>query len=124
MKNIFNTNTKEIITHLVEKKTATFFEIGFTLGFISAGGDLQQIPNIKLAAKHFGIAFQISDDYIDRVSDNLKDFSPNMFNYIGYTQSIKSFNFHLNKSKGLLIELKLYSPVIDEIFKLITNRIN
>ena len=58
---------------VVEKKTATLFEMSFLLGWIYGGGDHVYLSKLKQAAKHFGLAFQIVDDLEDLAQDLSQD---------------------------------------------------
>lgn len=62
----------EVIEDVILKKTVSLFEISFVFGFLFGGGDLSLLPEVKNAAKHFGMAFQIADD-IDDIEQDLKN---------------------------------------------------
>lgn len=117
------TNIKNIITDLLEKKTATFFEIAFVLGFVASGGDLDKLDDLRLCAKSFGIAFQISDDFLDMTKDASKCFCPNFVNHIGKEQAVLTFNscldIFIEKSK----ELDIFNKVFEEIICLLKERV-
>ena len=116
-------NIKNTITDLLEKKTATFFEIAFVLGYVSSGGDLQQLDDIKLAAKTFGIAFQISDDFLDVEKDASKCFCPNFVNHMGKEQGIISFNSCLEVFQSNVKIVNLDNTVFSEIVSLLRQRV-
>lgn len=61
---------KEVIKDLFYKKTTTFFEIGFIGGFLAGGGKTIKLDILKEAAYHFGLAFQIYDDFDDIEQDS------------------------------------------------------
>lgn len=57
---------------MMQKKTGVFFESAFVLGWLFGGGDRKKIDQVKLAAKSFGVIFQIVDDFLD-YADDLKE---------------------------------------------------
>ncbi len=118
-----NSQIKDTITHLLEKKTATFFEISFILGFVASGGDLNHIDDLKLCAKSFGIAFQISDDFLDVEKDASKCFCPNFVNHMGKEQALITFNTCINLFTSKINLLGLANPVFDEIINLLKSRV-
>ncbi len=61
---------KEILD-VIYKKTVTLFEIAFVYGWVFGGGELQKVDDIRKAAFHFGMAFQIWDDIGDMDQDGI-----------------------------------------------------
>ena len=61
---------KEILD-VIYKKTVTLFEIAFVYGWVFGGGELQKVDEIRKAAFHFGMAFQIWDDIGDVDQDGV-----------------------------------------------------
>lgn len=61
----------EEILDVIYKKTVTLFEIAFVYGWVFGGGDLQRVDEIREAAFHFGMAFQIWDDIGDMDQDGV-----------------------------------------------------
>lgn len=59
----------ETILTIIERKTATLFEISFVLGWLFGGGKEERLEEVKHCARHLGVAFQIGDDYQDVVQD-------------------------------------------------------
>ena len=114
---------KRNITKVLEKKTATFFEIAFVLGYVASGGDLSQLERIKLCARTFGVAFQITDDFDDQEKDCDREYCPNLVNQIGKEESILTFNSSINLCKSILHDLNILHPVLDEIFQLLEERV-
>jgi len=56
---------------IIRKKTVSLFEVSFLLGWLYGGGSLDRLNQVKQAAGHFGMAFQIADDLGDIEQDNL-----------------------------------------------------
>jgi geranylgeranyl pyrophosphate synthase len=111
------------ITKVLEKKTATFFEIAFVLGFVCSGGDLSKLEKVKLCARAFGIAFQITDDFEDQEKDMMRHQCPNLVNGIGLDASVISYNTTIGLCKTLLLELELSHPVISELYYILDQRV-
>jgi len=54
---------------LIYLKTTTLFEAAFAFGWIFGGGDLEKMSEIFSLSHHFGLAFQMADDLVDRDQD-------------------------------------------------------
>ncbi|HUR60868.1 MAG TPA: polyprenyl synthetase family protein [Candidatus Thermoplasmatota archaeon] len=50
--------------HMIERKTATFFEIAMKNGAELAGGEPQQVKKLAECGRLMGLAFQVWDDYL------------------------------------------------------------
>jgi geranylgeranyl diphosphate synthase type I len=50
--------------HMIERKTATFFEIAMKNGAELAGGEPQQVKKLAECGRLLGLAFQVWDDYL------------------------------------------------------------
>lgn len=68
---------EKTILEALRKKTVSLFEIAFVFGWIFGGGNLTDLPLVKKAAHHFGMAFQIADDIDDLRQDKKR---PEMVN--------------------------------------------
>lgn len=62
--------TLETLQDIIYKKTVSLFEVAFVLGWIYGGGEITEIEKIKRAARHYGMAFQIVDDFEDMAQDS------------------------------------------------------
>ncbi len=56
--------------HMIERKTATFFEIAAKNGAELGGGDAQQIKKLAECGRLLGLAFQVWDDYLGITADD------------------------------------------------------
>ncbi|MCB1136897.1 MAG: polyprenyl synthetase family protein [Chlamydiia bacterium] len=67
----------ETLRTVVEKKTGTLFEVSFVLGWLFGGGDVERLDRVCETAQHYGMAFQIADDFLDVSQDatNGRDFN-------------------------------------------------
>lgn len=59
----------QTILEIIKKKTISLFEVAFVLGWLFGGGDITLLPQVKQAAYHFGLAFQVADDLEDIAQD-------------------------------------------------------
>ena len=117
-------NVKNTITSLLEKKTATFFEISFIIGYVSSGGNLDYLDDLKLCARSFGIAFQISDDFLDVEKDASKYFCPNFVNHMGKEQSVLTYNTCMNVFSEKIQIIGINNNVFGEIITLLNSRVH
>ena len=65
--------TVENIDELIELKTGTLFEMSYVLVWIGSGGSLNQIDEIRSLGKHFGMLFQMADDFDDIEKDSINN---------------------------------------------------
>jgi len=109
------------IEDLFQKKTCGFFEIAFLTGYL-LGNDvhMENIQDVLDCAKHFGLAFQIYDDFDDieqdkkRVECNLND--PNYINNFGLKEAYDSFHYSLGIFKTKMTKLKLFSITMEQLY--------
>lgn len=55
--------------HMIERKTATMFEMATKNGARIAGADASQVKKLAEAGRLMGLAFQVWDDYLDVTAD-------------------------------------------------------
>lgn len=84
--------TREMIEKIFRMKTVALFEISYVLGWIFGGGTGEQLPLVKKAAHHFGMAFQIADDLGDREQDIVNERAVNIANLFGVDQAKEMFH--------------------------------
>ena len=110
MKSLYNHTNSTI--DIIHKKTSSLFEISFVSAYLLSRGSYEKLPTIKKAAKLFGLAFQISDDFLDidddeqRSQDNL---SPNYVLNNGKSNSFIFLKQIIVEFRELMIELNLWS---------------
>ncbi len=95
------------LMEIMQKKTATLFEVSFTLGWLFGGGALEQLSLIKQSANHFGIAFQLADDLEDMLQDQQKENALNVANILGKSHTIQIFEHEIAKFEHIIAALKL-----------------
>lgn len=112
--------TEAFILDVIDKKTGTLFELSFVLGWLFGGGDLQELEKVKKAAKCFGRAFQISDDFLDLAQDEGK---LNLPLAVGEERAMELLLEELGLLKALLSELRLDTPELLSLVVLIEQRL-
>ena len=111
---------------IIKRKTGTFFETSFLLGWIIGGGSFQKINVIKKAANDFAMVFQITDDLEDLEEDrnsNTKNVSQNYAIRYSEEKAVQDSKEYLRSFKQEMKLLNLYSPFIKDLCKLMEKRI-
>ncbi|MCH9632177.1 MAG: Farnesyl diphosphate synthase [Chlamydiae bacterium] len=101
------------------RKTVLFFETAFVLGWLFGGGDLNKLDCVKKAAYHFGMAFQIYDDFCDLDQDRLKGKVINYPLSLGCEKSKVYLKGHTKECSLLLEKLELNGKHFQEMLNLI-----
>lgn len=85
------TLTKDTLRDVIHKKTVSLFEIAFIFGWLFGGGDPKDLELVKKASSHFGMAFQIADDFGDVKQDDLNESKINTVGLLGYDNAKELF---------------------------------
>ena len=80
------TKKQDVLDTLI-KKTASIFEMIFSMAWCLSNGDIDRLPEIRKIALNFGIAYQIYDDYTDYYAD----LNSGALNYIHKTSEETAF---------------------------------
>ncbi len=91
------------LVEMIQKKTATLFEISFVFGWLFGGGEIGKLDIVKKASNHFGVAFQLYDDLMDIDEDAVEK------NYA------KKYGIEETKAK-LLKELDLFEECMELLY--------
>lgn len=113
--NSFNYKNEKEFIKLLDKKTTTFFNLSFEIANLFNNFNLKKIPY------HFGLAFQLYDDFIDYHQDYQKLNNDFVANYIIIFSKEKGFNL-FNKSINYLLK-NLLKFKINSCSKIIINEI-
>jgi geranylgeranyl diphosphate synthase, type II len=119
---------KPALKQLLNQKTTTLFEIAFVGGYLSGSKNIKNITKIQKASEHFGLAFQIYDDFDDieqdkkRLDINITD--PNYVNNLGVKEAYNDFHNHIIQFRELMIQLNLYSDILIELTNYLSNKVN
>ena len=82
----------DTLKEIIQKKTVSLFEIAFMFGWLFGGGDLKKTDQVKKAAYHFGMAFQVADDLSDLLQDQENECKVNFALSLGVEKAVKFFH--------------------------------
>ena len=105
----------EMIKKMIYRKNIRLFEMAFVLGWLFGGGDVALLENIKQAAYHFGMAFQIANDLGNRILDEKKQRDINIVTLIGKEKSLAMFKEEMALFEKYLKELYIDTPSFREM---------
>jgi geranylgeranyl diphosphate synthase type II len=105
----------EVALDVIYKKTVTLFEIAFLFGWVFGGGDLAAIPDVKAAANHLGLAFQIADDLDDGEQDASHRGGVNIVKCLGKQKAISRFIKETALLKSTLQKLHLWTEPFSQL---------
>jgi geranylgeranyl diphosphate synthase type II len=88
----------DTILTIINRKTATLFEISFVLGWLFGGGSEQRLEDVKRCARHLGVVFQVADDCQDVQQDGKQAGSTNIARALGLQKAKELF---LQEMQGL-----------------------
>lgn len=103
------------IKEIIHKKTSSLFEISFVLGWLYGGGDPARLSEVKEAAAHFGLAFQIADDLGDMEQDVKNGRQVNTANLFGEDEARRMFQ---EEHAAFLLKMRrlgILSPAVLEV---------
>ncbi len=100
---------------VMDKKTVSLFDIAFTFGWLFGGGDIKKLDQVKKAAAHFGMAFQIADDIGDMAQDTENECKVNFATALGLEKAVQIFHEEIEAFEKSLKELKIDSPDLMEL---------
>jgi len=103
--------------HMVERKTATLYEIAMKHGALIAKGDVVHSKKLAEAGRLIGLAFQVWDDVLDLTGDSTKTGKPTMEDVFSGKKTLVTV-FAMDKLDPLdrrkLIDLLAKKPKTDE----------
>jgi geranylgeranyl diphosphate synthase, type II len=109
----------DTIKNILRMKTVSLFEISFVIGWLYGGGDLSKIERLKKAAYHFGMAFQIADDFGDVEQDARNGRLVNLVAVMGNEKTYELFQEELSHFEFIMQELKIDSPELCQLCDLL-----
>lgn len=141
-------SSKDLNLNVIGMKTAPFFMIGFCGGYLVGRINecIRKINNHNLATEegiimmertkerfnkikemsyNFSYAFQISDDILDIEKDKKDEIEFNV-NYAinsGLKKAEKTRNYTLNIWKKVMMQMSVWTPLMEELYYYIPNRI-
>lgn len=105
----------EVVKEVLYKKTVTLFQVSFLFGWLYGGGMMAKLDQVKQAAYHFGMAFQIADDLGDLAQDEANQREVNAARVLGPQRAYEMFEREMVKYQELLKELGLGTPSFDKM---------
>ncbi|MGE5195891.1 MAG: polyprenyl synthetase family protein [Anaerolineae bacterium] len=112
--------TLETVRQVIYKKTITLFEVSFVFGWVFGGGELSRLDQVKRAAYHLGMAFQVADDIGDIVQDERKEREINMARFIGKERALALFEDEMAHFKEHLQDLNLLTASFEKMCEMLT----
>lgn len=91
---------------IIRKKSGALFALSLVLGWLSGGGPLSSLEEVKEAGMHYGTAYQIADDMADWEEDEKKK-SLNLCLLLGRDSAEKLFHQEEAKAKAAFAKLGL-----------------
>lgn len=117
---IFPKNLSENgVLEILHKKTVSLFEISFVLGWLFGGGEPKKLNEVKKFASHFGIAFQIADDFQDAEQDAQNKRKINIVNICGRQRAKQLFDQELSAYQTMAKKLKIDSTPLLKLSSLL-----
>lgn len=102
--------TLEVYRETVLKKTISLFEMSLIFGWLFGGGSPDRIEEVKKAAYHYGLAFQIADDFGDLEKDQSLGRTMNLVLLMGKEKAYQVFQEELANYRKQLKVLGIESP--------------
>lgn len=112
----------ETLRDIIHKKTVSLFEISFVFGWLFGGGNLDQINDVKKAASHFGMAFQIADDLGDVAQDIKNQRKVNFALVFGPENALDMFRSEIDAFAKMIVSLKINTQEFQAIIALLTKQ--
>lgn len=110
------------LNEVIQKKTISLFEISFVFGWLFGGGDIQKLDEVKKAAAHFGMAFQIVDDIEDMQQDLDNHHKVNIAINFGKEKALEMVQDEVEKFFKVIENLGINPREFHEIAKLLVKR--
>lgn len=108
---------REIIMETIRLKTGCLFSISLVLGYISQGGLVEQISEVKDAGYGFGICYQIIDDLRDCDKDVKKNGGlNNICKYYSRNEIITMFTDYMEQFSTTVTQLNIWNPILNELY--------
>lgn len=114
---------EETLKEVIRMKTVTLFEISFVLGWLYGGGNLDLLEDVKKAAYHFGMAFQIADDFGDVEQDVQNGRLVNLVSICGGERAQQMFHQELEGFDRTMRKLNLSIPALETLGNLLKSQV-
>ncbi|MCH9634349.1 MAG: Farnesyl diphosphate synthase [Chlamydiae bacterium] len=115
--------TEESLKDVLYRKTVIFFETAFIFGWLFGGGDLTLLEKVRQAGCHFGMAFQIYDDFCDYEKDLQASKKINYPLAFGKERARTALEKELKLCQIGLTEVGLYKEEFQELLKFLDRKV-
>jgi geranylgeranyl diphosphate synthase, type II len=115
--------TLETLRRVIHTKTVALFELSFVLGWLFGGGHIDRLQEVKKAAWHFGMAFQIADDFGDVEQDLSRGCETNFVVVLGVEKALKVFQEEVEMLQENLKSLGLFLGGFQELVSKLANSV-
>lgn len=115
--------SESTLREIIHKKTVSLFEISFVLGWLFGSGNPDQLALVKQAASHFGMAFQIADDFGDMTQDIKNNRLVNFPNVFGREKALLYFKKEMDGFFETLNRLGLNQSQLNEMGHLLAHSV-
>lgn len=103
----FSNKGREHVQSIMVKKTGALFEIASVSGWLFGGGSPNLLPQIIEFSRHFGLLFQIKDDFLDYEKDR-EHIGLNYIVLFGENEALKLLETSANTCLSILETLSKY----------------
>ena len=110
----------DVIKQVIYKKTVTLFEVSFVFGWLFGGGEIERLEQVKKAAYHLGMAFQVADDIGDLAQYEKNQRDINMARLLGKEKAFLFFEEEMRLFEKNLLELNLATPSFKKMSDMLT----
>jgi geranylgeranyl diphosphate synthase, type II len=121
------------VEELIHKKTSSLFEFCFIMSWVLANYNKSDseidegVKNMKNLARHFGLIFQISDDFEDVEKDSNKNGKNAVMNYViykGYYGAYKDYHKIVNRFNDLCSKEDMLTDEIKQMITYLSVKVN
>ncbi|SCA63076.1 hypothetical protein SCG7109_AH_00350 [Chlamydiales bacterium SCGC AG-110-M15] len=113
----------ETLRQVIHFKTVTLYELAFVYGWLYGGGEFERLEEVKKAAWHFGMAFQISDDLGDVDEDAARGCQTNMAVARGLESTRETLKLEMDLFDQSMNDLGLMNSDFKELSTYLRNRL-
>ena len=124
---------KTNVEDLIHKKTSSLFEFCFIMPWVLANhnksdSEIEEgVKNTRYLARHFGLIFQISDDFEDVEKDSNKNGKNAVMNYVihkGYYDAHKDYKKIVTKFNDLCIREDMLTDEIKQMISYLSAKVD
>lgn len=117
---LFDEHGSGAVLEIMQRKTASFFEIAFLTGWLVSGASPKEADELKRAGRYFGTAFQLADDVGDMAQDAARRAAGkpgwNFANQYGEEETRRLIAQNLLACDAILRGKKIRSPLWQELY--------